>query len=89
MNFCRWPKPKSLARLEVYDVNLEVRRYDSKRLIILFDGDRRELKVLYKPGDKQQFGTVSGNSLQDLERSRGFDEVWAQRRQGATKPKPA
>jgi hypothetical protein len=89
LNFCRWPKPKSLARMEVYDVNLEVRRYDSKRLIVLFDSDRRELKVLYKPGDNQQFGTVSGNSLQDLERSRGFDEVWAQRKQGVTQHKQA
>ena len=76
MHFCRWPSWKNNARVEVYDPNLKLVGYKSKRLIIFYRGDQDELKMLFKSGDVERTKTISGVTPKDLTEIKTFKEVW-------------
>ncbi|MGH3085871.1 MAG: hypothetical protein ACRDSJ_00965 [Rubrobacteraceae bacterium] len=50
--FCRWPRWKKNARLEVYDSNPTVAHSDGKRLILFYRSATRRLSVLVNPDNE-------------------------------------
>lgn len=76
VNFCRWPEWKRKARLEAYDTNLKVSGFESRRLVIFYEGDREELKIAAKLNGETAMRTVPGVTLKHLIEMRSFQEAW-------------
>jgi hypothetical protein len=77
LNFCRWPKWKENARLEVYDSTPTSARSDMKRIVLFYRGDLRRLSVFVKFDNE----AIAHNklhrdvSLQELCRIRSFGDA--------------
>lgn len=76
VKFCRWPNWKRNARLEVYDSNPSLGRFDTKRMILFYRSGFRQLTIWVIPDDKKLAckQTVS-ISLQELYEIDGFEGV--------------
>jgi len=75
--FCRWPKYKNNARLEVLDSNPTLNRKDTKRLVLFYKGNLRRLSVLSNPDDDTlaRMAQITEVSLQELCKIQKFADV--------------
>ena len=75
--FCRWPRRKYNARLEVRDSNPSLSREDAKRLVLFYKGSLRRLSVWSNPNDGAlaRMAQITGVSLQELGKIPNFGDV--------------
>jgi hypothetical protein len=75
--FCRWPKWKLNARLEVHNSNPTSRKVSATPLELFYRGNIRSLKVWAKPGDNTRpiNKEIRVTSLPELCNEPTFDEA--------------
>ncbi len=75
--FCRWPVWKENARLEVYDADPALDRWDARRILLFYRSDLRQLSMAVKTENqlRAESKVVSGVSLQEVCRLRTFRDA--------------
>ena len=75
--FCRWPTWKESARLEVYDPDPTLDRWDARRLTLFYRSDLRRLSIASKTQNHPQThnAIIEGVPLRELCNLRTYAEV--------------